>query len=103
VRRHVLGLIALGFMACAAVIFFSPPLALYQAAAGIGLRVGMLLGVLWLAWPDLHKLPRWAWYVLPIAALALVFAQRILLYVAPVLAGAILIYLLYRRVWRSPP
>jgi hypothetical protein len=101
VRRHALGLIALAMLAFAAVIFFWPALSLYQPAAAMCLRVGLLLGVLWLAWPDLHRLPRWAWYAMPIAVVVLVYAQRILVFAAPTLVVAIAVYLLYRRVWRQ--
>ena len=52
-----------------------PPLAPYQAAGDMGLRVGLVLGVFWLAWPDLHRLPRWVWYVLPIGVVALIYAK----------------------------
>ena len=75
-RRHLLGLIALASLALAAVLCYSP-LATYQAAGAMGLRVGLVLGVLWLAWPDLHRLPRWAWYVLPIGCVVLIYARQL--------------------------
>ena len=70
-RRHILGLIALASFAWAAILGCYPPLASYQAAGAMGLRVGLVLGAFWLAWPDLHRLPRWVWYVLPIGVVAL--------------------------------
>ncbi len=101
-RRHLLGLIALAALAMAAVILCCPALSSYQVAGAMGLRIGAVLGVFWLAWPDLHRLPPWAWYVLPIAILALCYARTILIYLSPVLAVAIVAYVLYRKVWRSP-
>ncbi len=102
-RRHLLGLIALGSLAWAAIIYCCPPLAPYQAAGSMGLRLGLVFGAVWLAWPDLHRLPRWAWYVLPIGLVALIYLRNALLFLVPTLAVAMMVYLLYRKVWRSPP
>ena len=101
-RRHLLGIIAVAALALAATIAFYPPFAEYKAAGGVGLRVGSVLAVFWLAWPDLYRLPQWAWYVLPFAILALIYARSILLYLSPVLAVAITGYVLYRKIWRVP-
>jgi hypothetical protein len=102
VRRHVLGLIALASLIISAVICFFPPFAQYQAAGAIGLKVGLMLGVFWLAWPDLYRLPRWAWYGIPLGVVALYFARSMLIYLAPLLAAAIAAYVFYRRFWRAP-
>ena len=68
----------------------------------MGLRVGLVLGVLWLAWPDLHRLPRWVWYALPIGVVALFFAKGFLVYLLPGFVAVTVLYLLYRKLWRSP-
>jgi hypothetical protein len=102
VRRHILGLIAIAALLAAAVFCFYPPLEQYKALAGPGVRIGSVLAVLWLAWPDLHRLPQWTWYALPLALLALIWARPMLIYLAPVLGVALAAYVLYRKVWRSP-
>jgi hypothetical protein len=102
VRRHLLGLITLASFAWAAILSWYHPLARYQAAGAIGLRIGLVLGAFWLAWPELHRLPRWVWYVLPIGLVLLICARNVLAYLAPALAVATVLYLLYRRLWRSP-
>jgi hypothetical protein len=101
VRRHALGILALASLIWGAIFWFYPPLEPYKAAAGPGLRMGLLLIVFWLAWPDLDRLPRWAWYVMPFALLGLVYAKNILIYLGPVLAAALAAYVLYRKIWRA--
>jgi hypothetical protein len=102
VRRHLLGLIALASLVLAAVTIVFSSLSPYQAAAGMALRIGIVLGVLWLAWPDLHRLPRWLWYALPIGIIFFYYARGMLTIMTPVLAGAVFLYIFYRKVWRSP-
>ena len=100
-RRHLLGLIALASLRMGGDPLCCPPLASYQAAGAMGLRIGLVLGAFWLAWPDLHRLPRWVWYVLPIGLLLLIYARSILVFLIPAFVVATILYLLYRRLWRS--
>ena len=102
-RRHLLGLIALGSFVSAAIFLWCLPSEHYQAAGTMALRVGVVLGVFWLAWPDLHRLPRWVWFALPLGFLALRYAKPALVFLLPAFAAATAAYLLYRKVWgRSP-
>jgi hypothetical protein len=101
VRRHLLGLIALASLAVAVVTTFCPPLEYYQPAGAMGLRIGLVLGVLWLAWPDLHRLPAWAWYVLPFGLVGLIYLKSLLVYLLPILAVTTVTYILYLKIWRS--
>ena len=100
VRRHILGLIALALLGLGTITSLIPSLADYQVLALGGLRVGIVLGVLWLAWPDLDRLPRWAWIALAVGLVAVIYARSILIFAAPLLGAAIVIYLLYRRLRR---
>ncbi len=93
-RRHLLGLIALTSLALAPLLYWTT----YQAAGAMGLRIGLVMGALWLAWPDLHRLPRWAWYVLPIACVILIYARQLLIFLVPAFAVAAVLYLAYRKV-----
>ncbi len=97
-RRHLLGLIALTSLGLAAALYWTT----YQAAGAMGLKVGLVLGALWLAWPDLHRLPRWAWYVLPIVCVMLIYARQFLMFLLPAFAVAVVLYVVYRRL-RGPP
>jgi len=53
-----------------------------------------------LAWPDLDRLPRWLWIAVPIGIVAVIYVRSVLIYAAPILAAALAIYLLYRRLRR---
>jgi len=101
VRRNLLGLIALGFIGFAAILCLTPPLAEYRPAGLMGLRAGIVLGALWLALPDLYRLPRWSWLAVAGVVALVVFARGVLLYAFPLLAAALAVYLLYRR-WQRP-
>jgi hypothetical protein len=101
VRRHILGFSALACFAWAAILGCCPALVSYQAAGAMGLRFGLVLGAFWLAWPELHRLPRWLWYVLPIGLLLLLYARGILVFLLPGLGVAATLYFLYRRLRRS--
>jgi hypothetical protein len=96
-----LGLFAVASLVWALVIDFCPPLESYHAAGAMGLRIGLVLGVLWLAWPDLHRLPRWFWYVLPIGCVVLIYARGLLVYLIPIFAATAIFYMLYRKLRRS--
>ena len=52
VRRRLLGLISLAFLGFASIVCVFPSLANYQPASLMAIRIGIVLGVLWLAWPD---------------------------------------------------
>jgi hypothetical protein len=99
-RRHLAGLIAFVLLGIAAMVYLYPPLEGYRAAALVGLRVGIIMGVLWLAWPDLHRLPRWAWFALPVGLIALNYARGALVYALPAMVVATSVYLFYRRLRR---
>ncbi len=98
-RRNLLGLIALASLSLAAILLGYQPLAAYEATATLALRAGLILGVVWLAWPDLDRLPRWVWYALPIGILGLIYAKGALFVLIPALVAATSLYLLYRKVW----
>jgi hypothetical protein len=101
VRRNLLGLIALVLLGMATAVCLYPRLATYQAAGFMGMRIGMVLGVLWLAWPDLSRLPGWSWLVLPIGLVLLTYARSVFLYAFPLFAAALAVYLVYRKLRRS--
>jgi hypothetical protein len=84
----------------AAIVKLYPPLAEYEPVAMVGLRIGIVLAVFWLAWPDLDRLPRWAWFALPIGLILVIFARGVLFFALPILAAALAVFLVYRRIRR---
>lgn len=53
--------------------------------AGVALRVAVLLGALWLAWPNLVSVPRRTWSVVALSILVLVARPRAALFVIPII------------------
>lgn len=86
-RRHLLGAIALAFLVVGLALW------LYSDAdfAWVALRIGMVLGALWLALPQVvdvfRKIPRWALLCGVLAISSLALAPRTLLIVIPIIAG----------------
>jgi hypothetical protein len=92
-RRHLIGVIALLLILGAVGFWIWPP----EGAWGIGAEAGcwrlaIVLSVLWLAYPDVRRLPAWFWLLLPALVLILVFRPRWFLAAVPlILLLAILI------------
>ena len=46
-------------------------------------RVGIFLLFLWMAWPELERLPRWVYFVMPIMIIVAVWRPQMLIIVVP--------------------
>lgn len=83
-RRHLIGILSLVLLAGAALFLVFPPQSVmtteWQAACG---RMGLLLGLLWLAWPQAVRLPRWLLIAVPLAAMVLVLRPKYFLFAVP--------------------
>lgn len=102
-RRHLIGILSLVLLIGAVAFSFFPPhsVATTEMKAACW-RMGPLLGLWWLAWPQAVRLPRWLLIALPLFALVLVFRPRYFLVAIPlVLALSVAISLLMRR--PAPP
>jgi hypothetical protein len=100
-RRHVVGILAIGFLAAAAALLIWP---VVDATfwLGVALRLGIVLGAMWLAWPQLARLPAWlAAVVLVVAAAAVLLARHKLTLL--VVTAALLIAAVVRPRTRSQP
>jgi hypothetical protein len=98
-RRHLVGICSLVLLAGAGLFLLFPPTSVmateWQAACG---RMGLLLGLLWLAWPQAVRLPRWLLIAVPLAALVLVLRPRYFLFAIPlVIVLAIAVSMLMPR------
>ncbi len=58
-QRTALGIIAFSLLAVGAAGAWFAPEGTWQATAGVCFRAGILLTVIWIALPDLRKLPVW--------------------------------------------
>jgi hypothetical protein len=84
-RRHIIGTIALVCLALGAVLWFWPPGENYGQIEAVSLRLGAIMGVWWLAYPDLGRLPAWLLAAIPVIVIVLVRWPRYLVLVIPVL------------------
>lgn len=84
-RRNVLGILAIGFLAAGTACSFHPSLTDYANFGLLAMRAGLICGIAWLAWPDLRRLPEWLLFAVPIVVLVLVARPRYLLLLLPVL------------------
>ncbi len=79
--RNLLGVVALGLSAVSAWGWLRGD----EALAGVTVRVGLVFGAVWLAWPSLVAVPRRSWLVVTIALIVLVARPRAAIVVIPVL------------------
>ncbi len=83
-RRHLLGIIALAFLlAGLGIWYWSPPDFKWWAAETE--RIGIILGVLWLAYHDLRRIPVWIWPAILVALIIAVRWPKSLLVLVPLL------------------
>ena len=85
-RRHAIGMISITLLLGAVWFLIWPP----DGAAAQQLetacrRVGLLMGALWLAYPQLYRLPNWLWTALPVLVVILAFRPRWLLLAVPLI------------------
>jgi hypothetical protein len=101
-RRHILGILAILLLLGGVVFLIWPP---GEGEVQIQLesacwRIGACLAALWLAYPDLLRVPRWFWLTLPVLIVILAKWPRLFLLLIPVL----ILYAIFRPllVHRSP-
>ena len=91
-RRHLIGIIALLLLAAAVTLWIWRP----QGAGefftlGAFVRVGTVMAALWLAYPQVHRMPAWFWFSLPALLIILAIRPKWFLVAVPiVIALAIL-------------
>jgi hypothetical protein len=93
-RRTLLGILAIFFMLGALACWIWPP------TQGVGLeweaacwRFAPILAVLWLAYHDLKRIPKWLWITLPLILIIIVKWPKTLLLSIPLLILLILLKL----------
>lgn len=91
-RRHAVGLIALVLLVSGlAVWLWAPSTEVYQMLLAACWRVGVLMGVVWLAYRDVERMPPWLVAMFPVFLVLLLVSRKWFLFLLPlVIALAIL-------------
>jgi hypothetical protein len=94
-RRHIIGILAI-LTLLGAVVFWIWPFPGSEPYESGCLRLGAVLVAMWLAFPDVRRIPTWALAVLPVALFLIVRFPRQFLMAIPALIG---LALLMRFLW----
>lgn len=78
--RKKVGWIALGMAVLVAYGFWSGEAGLLELN-----RMCVMMFLLWLAWPELERLPRWIFFAIPILVVLCAWRPQLLLFVGPAL------------------
>lgn len=84
-RRPLIGILAVALLAIAAVLLARGSGSEYQAAGSACLRVGVLLAAVWLAYPQLEKIPTWIFGTALTGLMLVVVRPQLALVIVPAL------------------
>ncbi len=91
-RRTLLGIFAIVFFLGGVGLFFAGPVTeTYRMLSASGIRIGLVLGAFWLAYPQLTYVPWWFVQALLIGTLVIAVRPKAALFVLPLLAALWLI------------
>ena len=82
-QRQAIGVIALVLLLAAGVLWFWPLATGHEAVLGGLVRVGAVMAALWLAYPDVKRLPAWGLAVIPVLLVLVAVKPRWFLILAP--------------------
>ena len=88
-QRHLLGIVGLVLILAGIIGFSTISYSGMEDAAGVSLRAGIVIGALWMAYPQLvqmaKRFPKWLYALLGMAASVVAFGPRSLVIVIPAL------------------
>ena len=93
IRRHIMGLFGLAFLVGGLVLLLVKGTgdSQWSMFASICIRVGMMLGAIWLAFPQVvglaKRFPPWLMATVAISGLVVAARPRMILYLGPVVAA----------------
>lgn len=85
-RRHAIGIIAVILLLAAVGLWLCPDIG--ERALGLQaafFRVGALMAVLWMAYPDVRRIPAWILAVVPLLLAIVALRPRLFPYILPVI------------------
>ncbi|NOY43278.1 MAG: hypothetical protein GXP26_15775 [Planctomycetes bacterium] len=99
-HRLLIGIIALGLLATAGVLYAQGLAQEYVIVLSGCLRMGMVLGAIWLAYDQVHEIirrtPPWLIGAIGLSLVVVVVRPRAILALGPLLAGAVALHYLGR-------
>lgn len=84
-RRHAIGIIALCLLLGALVLWIWPQGTADAALLGAIVRVGAVMAALWLAYPDVERLPAWTLPAFPVLLLLIAVRPKWFFLLLPIL------------------
>ena len=82
-----MGIMAATLLIAGVLQFWVQPAAYnWEPLAAVCLRMGVLMSSLWLAYPDLHRIPAWMWGGVITALAVVAWRPRLAILVVPLLA-----------------
>ena len=97
IRRHLMGLLGLASLIAGVslLIIRGTNDSQWSMFASICLRVGLMLGAMWLAFPQIvglaRRFPPWLMATIAISGLVIAARPRMIVYLAPVLAAIVIL------------
>ncbi len=87
-RRHLLGIVAVLLFAGAVAFWIWPPEgAAAQQFEAACWRVGALVAVFWLAYPQLYRVPSWLWPALTVSLAVLAIRPKYFVLAVPIIVA----------------
>ncbi len=87
-RRHIIGILAVLLWLGAAWFYLQPPegsaAAQFEAACW---RMGALAAIIWVAYDDIHRMPRWLWGIALLVLVAVAVRPRLTLLAIPLVVA----------------
>lgn len=91
-QRATTGILALLLLFGSGLLFlFQPAWGDTQAIAASALRIGAVLGAIWLAYPELSRLPKWLVPLLIGVIVAIAFRPKLAFFIVPLVLAILLL------------
>jgi hypothetical protein len=83
-RRHTIGMIAFVLLVGALGLWLWPQGSAQEALLGALVRVGLLMGAWWLAYPEVERMPPWLLVAIPLLLIVVAYRPKWFLILLPI-------------------
>ena len=83
-QRHVLGMISIVMLSLGASLYVWQPFESLQGIHGMCVKVGVVLLALWLAFPQINRLPAWLFQAILVSVVVVARWPRMIFLVVPI-------------------